>query len=158
MSEQTIVVIRLPVYCATPGWSGGLVWRAAGEHRFGIENRMMETETVVVDETPEKAAESIAAALDFLRDEADTAGLSDVGDLIQRASARARERCAPLSAADFEDLCQAIARLPDECRDALVFRKVYRRSCAQIASHCSVSVETARTRVIDGFRMLRAAL
>lgn len=119
---------------------------------------MMETETVVVGETPEKAAESIAAALDFLRGEADTAGLSDVGDLIQQASARAKERCAPLSAAELEALCRAIARLPDECRNALVFRKVYRRSCAQIASLCSVSVETARARVIDGFRMLRATL
>ncbi len=147
----------MPVYCATPGWSGGLVGRVAGDHRFGIEYLMMETETVV-EETPEKAAESIAAALDFLRGEADTAGLSDVGDLIQRASVRARERCAPLSAAEFENLCLAIAGLPEECRKALVFRKVYRRSCAQIASHCSVSVETARTRVIDGFRMLRATL
>jgi DNA-directed RNA polymerase specialized sigma24 family protein len=119
---------------------------------------MMETETVIVEETPEKAAESIAAALDFLRGEADTAGLSDVGELIQQASARARERCPSLPAAELEDLCLAIAGLPDECRKALVFRKVYRRSCTQIASDCSVSVETARTRVIDGFRILRATL
>ncbi len=119
---------------------------------------MTETETIVVEETPEKAAESIATALDFLRGEADTAGLSEVRDLIQQASARARESGTPRSAAGLEDLCRAIARLPAEYREALVFRKVYRRSCAQIAGDCDVSVETAKLRVIVGFRLLRASL
>ena len=119
---------------------------------------MTETETIVVEETPEKVAESIAAALDYLRGEADTAGMSDVGDLIRQAAVRARECGAPPTAAGLEDLCRAIAGLPAEYRKALVFRKVYRRSCAQIASDCGVSVETAKERVIGGFRLLRASL
>ena len=116
---------------------------------------MADTGTIGVAETPEQAAESIAAALEFLRGEAATAGLSDVGDLIQQAAARARERGTPLAAAGLEDLCRAIAGLPVEYRKALVFRKIYRFSCAQIASECGVSVETARMRVIGGFRLLR---
>jgi DNA-directed RNA polymerase specialized sigma24 family protein len=119
---------------------------------------MSDTGTIGTQETPEQAAESIAAALDFLHGEADTAGLSDVGDLIRQAAVRARERGTPLSGAGLEDLCRAIAGLPDEYRTALVLRKIYRRSCAQIASDCGVSVETAKMRVIGGFRLLRASL
>lgn len=118
---------------------------------------MVEPETDVADETPEKAAESIASALDFLRGEADAAGLNDVGGLIGQASARAREQGALLGMAGLEDLCRAIAALPDDYRRALVFRKVYRRSCDQIAGDCGVSVETARMRVVEGFRLLRAS-
>ena len=126
----------------------------------------METRSIVGEETPESAARSISAALDFLRVEADAAGLPDeVGDLIQRASAKARELSAPLSheappasAATLEDVCLAIVGLPDECRKALVFRKVYRRSYEEIAIDCSVPVDIAKARVIEGFQLLRASL
>ncbi|WP_156762645.1 RNA polymerase sigma factor [Woeseia oceani] len=119
---------------------------------------MMESDTVVVEETPAEAAESIATALEFLRREADSAGLGDVGDLIQQASAKARDHGASQSAAELEIVCRALARLPADCRRALVFKKVYRRSCGQIARDCNVSEATAKTRLIDGFRALRATL
>jgi len=45
-----------------------------------------------VEETSERAAESISAALDLLQGEAEAAGLSELRDLIQQASARAKER------------------------------------------------------------------
>lgn len=51
----------------------------------------MMAKTKIVEETPEGAAESISNALDFLRDEADAVGLSEVSDLIQEASTRSRE-------------------------------------------------------------------
>ncbi len=124
----------------------------------------METRTVVVEETPERAAASISAALDFLRVEADAAGLAEVGDLIQQASEKARKHSAPLSpeaqpasAATLEDVCRAIVGLPDEYRTALVFRKVYRRSYEEIAVDCSVSVDIAKARVMEGFQLLRAS-
>ena len=124
----------------------------------------MEAKTTV-EETPERAAESISAALDFLCGEADAAGLSEVSELIQQASTKARERSVPLSlqasptpAAKLEELCRAIVGLPDECRKALVFKKVYRRSYEEIASDCSVSIDTAKAQVIEGFQLLRASL
>lgn len=124
----------------------------------------MEAKTTV-EETPERAAESISAALEFLRAEADAAGLSDVSELIQRASTKAKERSELLSlqdwpahAAKLEELCRAIVGLPDDCRKALVFKKVYRRSYEEIASDCSVSVDTAKARVIEGFQLLRVSL
>ena len=125
----------------------------------------MEAKTIVVEETPERTAESISDALDFLRAEAKAVGLSEVGDLIQQASTKARERSAPLPlnasparAAGLEDVCRAIVGLPDECRKALVFKKVYRRSCEEIASDCSVSADSAKAQVMQGFRLLRASL
>lgn len=57
-------------------------------------------ETPETAETPERAAESISDALDFLRDEADAVGLSEVSGLIQEASTRSRgHSVAPTSAA-----------------------------------------------------------
>ena len=117
---------------------------------------------MVVEETPERAAESISAALDFLRGEAEAVGLSEVSDLIQQASTKAREcttplppKALPMHATALEELCRAIVGLPDECRQALVFRKVYRRSYEEIANDCSVSVDTAKAQVIKGFQLVR---
>jgi DNA-directed RNA polymerase specialized sigma24 family protein len=120
----------------------------------------LEAGTIAVEETPERAAESIAEALDFLRGEANAAGLSDLGDLIERASARARDgRAAPAySAAGLVGVCRAIDGLPADCRKALVFRKVYRYTCEEIARTCGVPVVTARAQVMEGFRRVRAAL
>ncbi|MGH8194153.1 MAG: hypothetical protein ACREQ8_07125 [Woeseiaceae bacterium] len=56
----------------------------------------MKGEPTAGEETPEQVAESIATALDFLLGEAEEAGLTEVGDLIQRASAKAKERSARL--------------------------------------------------------------
>ncbi|HWM27469.1 MAG TPA: hypothetical protein VNQ14_03350 [Woeseiaceae bacterium] len=53
----------------------------------------------LVEDTPEQAAESISAALDFLQAEAEAAGLCDLGALIRQASTRAKERSAPMSPA-----------------------------------------------------------
>ena len=54
----------------------------------------------LVEDSPEQAAESISAALDFLQAEAEAAGLRDLGALIKQASARAKERSAPMSRAE----------------------------------------------------------
>lgn len=50
------------------------------------------TSIKALSETPEEAAESICAALDFLQREAEAAGLSDVGELIRQAAAKAKRR------------------------------------------------------------------
>lgn len=44
-----------------------------------------------VEDTPEQAASSISDALDFLREEADAVGMSDVSNLLEEASAKSRE-------------------------------------------------------------------
>lgn len=143
---------------------------AAGKARIAPcepsnENAAMKRKTAASEETPEQAAEAIAAALDFLQAEAEAAGLSESAALIRQASARAREhRGATLSTApavrgvNLPDACYAIAGLPAEYRQALVFRKVYRRSYEQIAEDCSVSVATAKDRVIKGFKLVRISL
>lgn len=125
----------------------------------------MESNTHFVEETPERAAESISAALEFLRAEADAVGLSEVSDLIQQASTKARKRGASLSAvapptraSELVDACRAIVGLPDEYRKALVFKKVYRRSYEEISSDCGVSVDIAKVQVMKGFKLVRAAL
>ncbi len=59
----------------------------------------MEPNTLGVEETPEQAVEAISDALDFLRGEADAVGLSEVSDLLRRASAISREHSAALSVA-----------------------------------------------------------
>ncbi len=117
-----------------------------------------------VGETPEQAAEAIAAALDFLQAEAEAAGLPESAALVRQAAALARERAATFSTApvahgvNLPDVCHAIAGLPVEYRQALVFRKVYRRSYEQIAEDCSVSVAAAKERVIKGFQLVRISL
>ncbi|MEO1247789.1 MAG: FecR domain-containing protein [Pseudomonadota bacterium] len=50
-----------------------------------------------IEDTPEQAAESISDALDFLRGEADAAGMSDVSDLLREASTKSREHSVMLS-------------------------------------------------------------
>ncbi len=63
----------------------------------------MERRPDIIEETPERAAETISDALDFLRDEAAAAGLSDVSDLIQEASAKSRAHRATLSSETAHD-------------------------------------------------------
>lgn len=125
----------------------------------------MDARTITVDETPERAAESISAALDFLQKEAEAAGMSEVAELIQQASAKATKRSEPTPsdttnnhAMDLPGACMAIVALPSEYRKALIFKKVYRHSYEEIANHCNVSVATAKERVIKAFQLLRASL
>ena len=125
----------------------------------------MEARTRTAKESPEQAAESISAALDFLQGEAEAAGLFEVGDLIQQASAKARKGSRPLSpeapgghAVGLPDACRAIVELPAEYRKALILKKVYRRSYEEIAGNCNVSVTTAKDRVMKGFQLVRASL
>ena len=61
----------------------------------------MEPETNNLRETPEQAATSIAAALDFLYEEANAAGLSEVAELIHQASAKAKRRPHPSGPSDL---------------------------------------------------------
>jgi len=125
----------------------------------------MEAKPIVVKETPEQAAESISAALDFLQGEAETAGLSDVGELIRQASAKAKKRRTSQpsegptgDAMDLLGACKAIVGLPTEYREALILKKVYRRSYEEIAGDCNVSVAAAKDRVMKGFQLVRASL
>lgn len=53
--------------------------------------KQSEAGPLMVRETREQAARSISCALDFLRNEADAAGMIDVGELIGRARERANE-------------------------------------------------------------------
>lgn len=124
----------------------------------------MKSRPTADEETPEQAAGSIGAALDFLRAEAQAAGLSGVADLIQRASVEAKEKSATGSTAasdgrrlELVEACKAIVGLPDEYREALIFRKVYRRSYEEIARDCGVSVDIAKERVMRGFQLVRRA-
>ena len=125
----------------------------------------MDADPRTVEEPPEKAVASIAAALDFLEREAKTAGLAELGDLIRQASTRAKQHAlemptgtAPRASADIVAVCKAIVGLPPEYRDALVFKKVYGRSYEQIADDLNVSVDTAKARVMKGFELARALL
>ena len=125
----------------------------------------MEGKTVAAEETPEQAAESISVALDFLQGEAEAVGLTEVGELIREASARAKEHGAPISsrasagdATELLEVCKALVGLPAEYRKALIFKKVYGRSYEEIADECSVSVDTAKARVMKGFQLVRASL
>ena len=67
------------------------------------EPSVMDPRTHPLEETPAKAAESISDALDFLRGEADAAGLPDVSELIREASARSRQHSIRLSSAEGVD-------------------------------------------------------
>lgn len=57
----------------------------------------MTRKTDPVEDTPEEAASSISDALDFLRDEADAVGMSDVSNLLEEASAKSREHSEALA-------------------------------------------------------------
>lgn len=115
-----------------------------------------------VKETREKAAQSIATALEFLRQEAEAAGLPELSALIRKASSEAKHAGGSNEArADviaLPDACKAIGRLPAEYRKALVMRKVYRQSFEQIATDCNVSVATAKERIIKGFQLVQNSL
>lgn len=132
---------------------GGLAVRAKMRPRHSCRK---EARDIAGEETTEHAAESIAEALQYLRREADAAGLRDVGARIERASRRAWKRSAP-PAMQLETLCRAIMHLPNECRIPLVLRKVYRRSCEEIAGDCGISVAAAKARIIEGFRLVRSS-
>ncbi len=64
----------------------------------------MDPRNTPIEETPAEAAESISDALDFLRGEADAAGLPDVSELIQEASTRSREHSIRLSTEAAEEV------------------------------------------------------
>ncbi len=57
-----------------------------------IESKAVQPDIHSAGDTPEQAAGSIAAALDFLYEEACSAGLSDVAELVLKASTEAK-RC-----------------------------------------------------------------
>lgn len=129
------------------------------------ENDRMEGKGDAGSETPEQTARSIADALDFLHREAEAAGLVEVAELIGKASSKAKKRKQAEmprggtgSEADLRDVCVAIVRLPSEYRKALILKKVYGRSYAEIARECSISVATARDQVMRGFRLVRGSL
>jgi hypothetical protein len=51
----------------------------------------LEREPFIMDETPEQAARSISAALEFLRLEADSIGMLDVSELLKWARVKAND-------------------------------------------------------------------
>jgi hypothetical protein len=51
----------------------------------------VEPPPLIMDETPEQAARSISAALEFLRLEADSIGMLDVSELLNSARLKANE-------------------------------------------------------------------
>ncbi len=59
----------------------------------------MNDKTDPVEDTPGQAASSISDALDFLREEADAVGMSDVSDLLQEASAKSRQHSTAFASA-----------------------------------------------------------
>lgn len=118
----------------------------------------MDPKPIASAETRQQAAASISVALDFLRGEAEAAGLLQVADRIRRASVTAKEQAELRAAVDLPEACEAIGRLPDEYRSALVYKKVYQRSYEQIASDCGISLTMAKHRVARGFQLVRASL
>ena len=125
----------------------------------------MNAKPSVAEESPEQAVASIAVALDFLQREAKAAGLAELGTLIGQASARAKQHALEVpsgidarDSADIVPVCKAIVGLPPDYRDALVLKKVYDRSYEQIAGDLGVSVDTAKSRVMKGFALVRKLL
>lgn len=57
---------------------------------------------------------------------------------------------------EFEALCVAIGRLPEQCRKAFVLRKVYQYSYQEIAEHCGISVNTVKTYLKRGFKLVHS--
>ena len=56
---------------------------------------------------------------------------------------------------ELESVGVDIARLPDKCRQAFVLRKVYQYSYKEIARICGVSVNTAKSQVRNGFKIVQ---
>jgi len=95
----------------------------------------MDPRNTPLEETPAKAAESISDALDFLRGEADAAGLPDVSELIQEASTRSRQHSIRLSAAAAK---QALSNpLPEHEEPAVVRVRSRRRLYVPFAAAAS---------------------
>lgn len=61
-----------------------------------------------------------------------------------------------MSEREFENLCAAIAQLPERMRYAFVLRKIYGYSCREIADHLGRSTNTVREQVAQGFKKLQA--
>jgi len=61
-----------------------------------------------------------------------------------------------MSEREFEDLCVAIAQLPERMRYAFVLRKVYGYSCREIAEQLGRSTNTIRDQVAQSFKKLHA--
>jgi len=61
-----------------------------------------------------------------------------------------------MSEQEFEDLCIAIAQLPERMRYAFVLRKVYGYSCREIAEQLGRSINTVREQVAQSFKKLQA--
>ncbi len=61
-----------------------------------------------------------------------------------------------MSEREFENLCVAIAQLPERMRYAFVLRKVYGYSCREIAQHLGRSTNTVREQVAQSFKKLQA--
>ncbi len=61
-----------------------------------------------------------------------------------------------MSEREFENLCVAIAQLPERMRYAFVLRKIYGYSCREIADHLGRSTNTVREQVAQSFKKLQA--
>ncbi len=61
-----------------------------------------------------------------------------------------------MSEREFENLCVAIAQLPERMRYAFVLRKIYGYSCREIADHLGRSTNTVREQVAQSFKRLQA--
>ena len=84
-----------------------------------------------------------------------TDSVENIETLTVAPGAPSAEQCAA-SELEFEALCVAIGRLPAKCRKAFVLRKVYRYSYQEIAEHCGISVNTVKTHVKRGFKLVHS--
>lgn len=83
--------------------------------------------------------------------------LTDHVEDIEVLQVEARAPSAEQNAAwelEFEAVCTAIGRLPEQCRKAFVLRKVYQYSYQEIAEHCGISVNTVKTYLKRGFKLV----
>lgn len=61
-----------------------------------------------------------------------------------------------ISELDFEAFCVAVGSLPEKCRKAFVLRKVYQYSYREIAEYCGISVNTVKTYIKRGFKLVES--
>lgn len=52
--------------------------------------------------------------------------------------------------------CEAIGRLPEECRKAFVLRVVYQYSYRELAAYCGKPVDTVKGHVEQGLKFAQA--
>lgn len=83
-----------------------------------------------------------------------TDAIGDVDAMGLASQAPSVERNA-MSELEFEALCVAIGRLPGKCRKVFVLRKVYQYSYREIAELCGISVNTVKTYVKRGFKLVQ---